>query len=649
MNGKAKQFFENSSPYLIPLFLLAAGFLAYSNTFSAPFILDDKLSIVENLHVRSLASFFGKTFSQIPARHFLYFTFALNYALSGLNVWSYHFFNLAIHLLAALTLFAIVKHTLLLSIFNDREKLKAVRLAFWVSITWLLHPLQTASVTYVSQRAESLMGLMYFLTFYFAIRCFKSDAPLKWMILSVVSCFLGMETKQTIVTAPFVLFLYDRIFISKSFRELFQKRKFFYLGLLASVCRIPTELYRRPGPGTSAGFFLSKITWAQYAKSEPGVILHYLKLVFWPVSLCLDYVWPIAASAKAIVFPTLVIGALILLTIWSFKWRPEIGFLGAWFFLILSPTSSFVPLADLAFEHRMYLPLAGIIAAFVFGLKFISEKFFKRLSAPIFTGVLIGITAAAGYLTFHRNQDYKSALSIWSDTLAKRPDNPRAHNNLGAILSLKGNYEEAGKHFSEAVRLDPDYGDAYINLGYIFAQAGKLDDAALMYLKAVQTNPQIREANYNLGNAFMRQGKFEDATHYYKEELRINPYHFHSHNNLANLLLHDGNRTRTEEAILHYQTAIEINPEYLPARNNLGIALARLGKLDEAVAQYSAALKINPNAPDLLNSLGSALAEQGKLDEATRRFTEALRLRPNFPEAKQNLALIKVRQSGTQN
>lgn len=630
-------------PYFPQLLLMAAGFLVYLNSFGAPFIFDDIHMIVKNPDIKSWAAI-SDMFDR--ARFVYYGTFALNYALGGLHVFGYHLVNVIIHILSALILYGIVKQTLTLPIFEDRFQHESRELSFAISLLWLIHPLQTASVTYISQRAESLMGLFYLFVLYCSTRGFQSKRPLGWYAASILSAILGMATKQAIVSVPAVVFLYDCVFISKSFHQVLKRRFFFYTMLTLAVSVTPVGFFGSYGTSGSAGFSYKAMTWAEYAMTQPAVILHYIKLVFWPSPLCLDYVWPIVTNFREVIVPGSILLLLIGSVLWLLLYHPRAGFLGASFFIMLGPTSSIVPIADAAFEHRMYLPLASIVAGAVLGI----DELFHRLSQRsaqgkfdegtillIRKGFFLFVVLALSCLTLFRNYDYRSDLSIWEDTVKKRPENPRAHNNLGYALFARGDFDGARQHFEEAVKLFP-MADAYLNLGFLSAQTGDAEKAVAFYGQALKINPQMHDANFNLGNLFLREGGKDEAKRYYEKELKINPNHFNSHNNLGNLLLADG---QIEEAVDHYNKAIRLSPDYLPARNNLGIALTRLGRKEEAIREYREALERFPNSPDLHNSLGAALLEQGRTAEAVEHFRSAVKLRPDFADAASNLRSVE--------
>jgi hypothetical protein len=236
--------------------IIVAVAAAYSNSFSGPFIFDDLSSIQDNEAIRSLRSAEvlippGK--ANVARRLLTNLSFAVNYAIGKLDVRSYHVVNLLIHLLAALALFGIVRRTLLLPALRDRFGRASTGLATAVALIWALHPLQTESVTYIVQRAESLMGLCYLLTLYAVIRGATSERPRPWYAAAVVVCALGMGAKEVMATAPIVVLLYDHAFLSGSFRETFHRRGALYLGLAATWAVLAAILLLYKGPA-GAGF-----------------------------------------------------------------------------------------------------------------------------------------------------------------------------------------------------------------------------------------------------------------------------------------------------------------------------------------------------------------------------------------------------------
>ena len=390
------------------LLVLVAGVLVYCNSFDGSFVFDDGPDIVDKEEIRRLWPIWGHLAR--GSRPLVDLSLAINYHIGQLDVWGYHAFNLVVHLLAGLTLFGVVRRTLLLEGLRSSFGRSAHWLALAVSLIWVVHPLQTESVTYVIQRAESMMGLFYLLTLYGVIRGSRSQWAWWWYAGAGVACALGMSSKPVMITAPFVVLLYDRIFLSRSFAAVLRRRWGLYAVLVASwlvLARsgiIQGVLNPDPRPPT-VGLGYQGFSPMEYAFTQPGVILHYLRLSFWPHPLCLDYRWPVETAPLAIAAPALVILALLALTVWALWRRPRLAFLGAWFFLVLAPTSSIIPIQDVAFEHRMYLPLAGVVVLVVIAgdraLGFIlNDSVGASRRRKVVPGglVLLGLMVAVGFV-----------------------------------------------------------------------------------------------------------------------------------------------------------------------------------------------------------------------------------------------------------
>ena len=566
--------------WLPPLLLIGAALSAYWNSFAGVFILDDKVRILRAAHIRQLfplAAVMANT-----SRPFVELSLAINYALGGVNPWGYHAFNLAVHVLAGLVLFGIVHRMLESARLRPRYAGAAGWLAAVIAIVWTVHPLQTESVTYTIQRAESLMGLCYLLTLYCMLRGAASAHRGRWYLAAVIACWLGMGCKEVMVTAPLLTLLYDRMFLSASFAEALRRRWALYAGLAASWCLLAFLL--ATSRVEEQAVMVAGLTPWGYALTQFGVIVHYLRLSAWPAPLVLDYAWPLTESVAAALPRAAVVLALLAATLMALLRRFWAGFWGAWFFAVLAPTSSVYPIADIAFEHRMYLPLAAVVVLAVIGAYDALEIAFRRIAAPglLRRCVQFGLAGAAivalSTTTARRNEDYRSEYALWSDNVAKRPDNPRAQYTLGNVLDRMGKPTEAISHFSEAVRLKPDYVDPHVNFGAILLAQGKLDEAIAQFTEAVRLKPNSSEAHNNLGAAYFSQGKVKEAVAHLTETVRLNP----------------------SAAGPHY---------------NLGVALATQGRFEEAIVQYNAALGIEPNHPEARNYLKAA---QANLDHAKK-------------------------------
>jgi tetratricopeptide (TPR) repeat protein len=620
---------------LVSLGLVAVGLAAYANSFRDVFLLDDFRRIVENPQIRRLWP--PWLVMAGTSRPVVELTLALNYALGGLDVRGYHAVNLAVHLLAGLTLYGVVRRMLLSPRLGPRYGQAAPWLAMAVALLWLVHPLQTESVTYIIQRAESLMGLFLLLTLYCVLRGAESSYPRVWYSGAVVACALGMGTKEVMAVAPILVLLYDRVFLSGSLKEIFRRRWGLYTGLGATWLILGAALATsRPEdtqgvvPGTRWG----------YALTQFGVILHYLRLSIWPHPLVLDYSWPLADSILAALPAAAIVLALLAATAWALSRGAWVGFWGAWFFLILAPTSSIVPLADVVFEHRMYLPLVAVVVLVTIGAHRVIGRLLDRARVPLTfrrgleTGLLVVAVAILGGVTVRRNEDYRSALAMWMDSVAKRPDNPRAHNNLGIELMRQGRADEALAHFSEAVRLKPDVARAQNNLGGALLQRGQVTEAVAHFSEALRLYPDFVDAHLNLSMALVRAGRTGEAVAHLREAHHLRPGSPGIMNDLGQALAQQG---RIQESIEWYAAALRVKPDDADAQKNLGIALLGQGDREGAIAHFSEALRLEPNDANTHNTLGVLLHQQGRVPEAVAHFEEAVRLRPDFAEAQSNL------------
>jgi hypothetical protein len=290
-------------------------------------------------------------------------SFALNYAIGGLNPFGYHLTNVIIHCMNTSILAAWLYRTLVNSDWCKRWPLSAGSCSLAITALWALHPMQTETVSYITQRTELLMAMFLLATLYASRRAWDSPtriARIAWQIASVVCCACGMASKEVMVVAPVVVWLYDVTMLDQPIAKLAKSRWPFYAGLAATWGILALLLSTNPR-GLSVGFGLS-ITPLDYLTTQFWGITHYLQLAFWPDKLCGDY-GPLKVTEFSAWFPPLLLllGLFGLTTLGWFRARP-FAFVGCWFFLILAPTSSFVPIVtEPIAERRMYLPLLSMI------------------------------------------------------------------------------------------------------------------------------------------------------------------------------------------------------------------------------------------------------------------------------------------------
>jgi tetratricopeptide (TPR) repeat protein len=641
---------------------------AYANSFSGPFVFDDNPAIPQNSTIRHFWSAWSPPARlTVEGRPIINLSLALNYALGGLNVPGYHALNLCIHILAGLGLFGIIRRSFLLPVLREEFGAVALPMAFTAALIWTVHPLQTESVTYIIQRAESLMSLFYLLTLYCFIRGVESGsrqlglqgqeprstpAPNSqlsalsfrrpvlrgldeggWFAASILCCLIGMGCKENMVSAPLVVFLYDRTFVTGSFREAWRQRRWFYgclagtwlgLGLL--------EVAMGGKRGEVAGFGTSIPWWTFVSTTQFQAVAHYLWLAVWPHPLVFEYGtnWnhPGPVLPYAVVVTALIAGTFIA---W---WRwPALGFLGVFFFAILAPTSLVPGETQVMVEHRMYLPLAAVVIAIVTGA-------FAR-AGPRIIVLFMALSIALGFLTWRRNQDYRTAESIWADTVAKRPMNSVARHELARTYYIAGRLAEAIGQYQEALRISPADIDARDALEGALFKSGRVAECLQQCEADVRLWPDHADIHNNLGNALVAAGRRPEALEQYKEAVRLKPDHPEAQYNLGKLLALSGD---VPAGLGHFAEAVRLQPDYVEARYNLAYALTLLNRKPEAIAQYETAIKLQTDYADARYNLGVLLAQQGRFDEAREQFEEILRLKPDYGAARAGLARLQTLQ-----
>jgi protein O-mannosyl-transferase len=649
----------------VVLVLVAFGVIAYANTLRVPFLLDDSGSIIENPSIRRLWALNSvlapPSDAGVGGRPLANLSLAVNYAAGGLDVRGYHAVNLALHLAAGLALYGLIRRTAQLRVIPGAARLADDGgIAAGAALLWLVHPLQTEAVTYLSQRTEVLVGLSYFLTLY-ALARGAAGAGGRWYGLAVLACAAGMASKEVMVTAPVVAFLYDRVFIAGSFRAVWQRRRRLYVGLAATwvILLLSLRHVHERGVGYAA------VSATTYALTEISAVAHYLRLAFWPAPLVFDYGTATVQSVGEVWIPAMFLLAWLAGIGVALRRSPALGFLLAAGLLVLAPTSTIIPVAGQPVaEHRMYLPLAPLAVLVAAGL----QRRLGRFGLPALLVIALALTSA----TILRNQVYGSAVTLWQDTLAKRPGNSRAHAALGAVLLEQGQGPAAILALRRAIELDPRSADAHQNLAMALLDANQPGPAVDEFTRSLQLRPGVASTHYNFGNALLALGRPAEAAAQqqqalvlraafpearcalanallalgqsdaaiaaYAEALKLAPGLVPAHFGLANALAQGG---RAAESIPHYEATLRAVPTSLEAHYNLGNVLFAAQRYAEAATHFAAAVGLQPNFPDAHYNLGNALALTGQREKAIEQYEAALRLRPDFPGARANLETLR--------
>lgn len=497
--------------------LVCTTCVVYWNSFAGQFVFDDILQITDNPNVRQL---WPLADWQRPLG---YFTFQLNYAFGGLQPWGYHLLNLLIHLANGLLLFDLSRRCIERVASDKQLRSRAKYVAFAIALVWLVHPLTTTAVTYTVQRLESLMALCFLGCLYALLRSVDSLQPRWWQLAAIAAMMLGVLTKEVMITCLPVAMFFDRAFVARSWRGVWDRRAFYCLLTLPLAWTFIT-MRMTNAEEYAAGFGFRGITPWEYLRSQPQVLLHYLRLSFWPDQLLLDYGWPVANDPLSIYLPGLVIVTLVGLSLFAlWKW-PPVGCLALSAFLVLGPSSSIMPIADLCFEHRMYLPLMGVIVLAVLAVDRLIASQVKRQQQVAFAGCcLLLVTAGLGYRTMLRNADYADPISLWEKNVAARPAHARPHLLLAMLYDRAGRMADAGAQYQAAVAAKPNYLKGLLNLGGWHFRQGEFSQAADCFGRAIEVEPENPAGYVQQARALLELGDSFQALPLLERGLKLEP------------------------------------------------------------------------------------------------------------------------------
>jgi hypothetical protein len=513
----------------------------YGGATHAPFIFDDEFTIVNNPSIVKLWPLLGDSAGPGPlnpppatattGRPLVNLSLALNYYFGGLDPTGYHLFNMAVHMLSAMLLWAILRRTLQLEYFAGRFQRAAEPLALLVALVWAVHPLQTESVEYVTQRTEGMMGFFYLATLYGGLRYWAAPTAgrSKWLILSTLACLSGMACKEVMASAPLMVLLFERTFIAGSFRRALRESWPLYVGL-ASGWALRLALSYSGTHTATAGFHLGVPAYAWWF-TQAKVLVMYLELAFWPWPLVIHYDMPYLDTFGDAAPWLAAVGLLVIGTLVLFWRRAAVGILGAWLFAILSPTLLVPLITEVAAERRMYLPLAAIVVLVIVGGYQLAQWATGSVApaaggepaVAIIAVAAVAVAVALGWVSALRLEAYRDALTLWRDAATHQPDNYVVQTNLGVESNNASRPQEAIEHFEQALRLKPDYADGHKNLWQSLASAGRTQEAIEHFQRALQLAPDSVAAHAGLGIALTGAGRLPEAIEHYEQALRLDP------------------------------------------------------------------------------------------------------------------------------
>jgi len=455
-----------------------------------------------------------------------------------------------------------------------------------------------------------------------------------------------MGTKEAMITAPVLVLWYDRALVAVSWRELFARRSLYYAALACTWGILAALMIANFSVSKGHGVLVvENVRPLDYLLTQSGVILHYLRLALWPAGQSLDYAWLPADGVRQIVPAALSILALLALTAWAIWRYPAWGFVGACFFVVLAPTSSIAPTADVAVEHRMYLPLAAVVLVVVIGgFEILRRLAVRRWKIGCALALLVA-AATLGAATFERNRLYGDEVALWNDVVEKSPANARAWIQLGNALSNAGQNREAVQRYDQALALlrgfapiPVYYADAYLGRGNAHSRNNDIQAAIDDYTRAIEYQPELAEAFYNRAVSLVALAKWHEAIQDYDRAIEINPRYVHAYANRAGVNQALGH---WEQALGDCNRAIELAGEnallyanrarLLAAAPQAGVRNGRQALADATRACELSGWRFAP----ALDALAAAQAECGNFQQAVRRQQEAIELAEGDPQFQQ--------------
>jgi tetratricopeptide (TPR) repeat protein len=553
-------------------FLLSLSVGLYTWTKDFPMFFDDYTYLIDNPVFKAPDKFsylsHFEEFATRPARlgsdpdyavNFIlrpvaYASFALNHAFDGFNPRWYRLFNILIHALNSVLIYALL-HTLLRRSASTLSRGSLVFIPATAALLFATHPLGIESVTYIIQRFTSLAAFFSLLCLWlwFVSFSFKSRAALYALRTgAVVALLLAMQTKECSVAVPFMAVLIDWLVMLTA---TVQNGGSFDMSASLNIVN------SRDAPLNHWHYIVTQFT----------VLVHYLRLMVWPFGLNLDPEWPKYESLwqGPVLMSLGVLLGLVAASGWLFRrFRHDVrlafGFVFTlWYFITIAASSGLVPLPDMVAEHRSYLPSIGIfvlVSCLLDCLRGLlpAQAAWQRTLAP--AALVLVITTLLSWRTTDRNTVWSTSETLWKDTVAKSPGKFRTWGNLGAAYSNNGKDDKAVECYRNALKIEPRFQNGILNLSNSLLRLNRPKESLNTTLELIKldntaaTKPPVA---FTLGLGLAGVGRYDDAVGVFREILKAMPGDPQAHKALGMVYFQTGLPHR---ALDHYQRAAQNQP-----------------------------------------------------------------------------------------
>ncbi|MCX7833162.1 MAG: tetratricopeptide repeat protein [Ignavibacteria bacterium] len=645
--------FFNKYESIIYLFIIILwGSLIYSNSLYGEFVFDDESVVQNNQSIRTLSNipkfFTGEEgFHKVIGRYYrpiVSTSYAIDYWIWGLKPAGFKTTNILIHILNCTLLYF-----LLINIFKDVEKKRFF--SFIATLFFTVHTIHTEAVTWISGRTDSLVTVFFFASLLLYVKYTYNFRNI-YLFSSLVLYFLGLITKEMIITLPVVIFLYDAILIRKGKNFLKQNIKvYLYFVLVTFIFLIIRYVIFLNVPEREKYLYFYGMDWSIVLGTMVKTIPVYLKLLFIPINLLYHYNGVIADAKSLFELPviisiTIIVG-FVVFSIFVFKKHNVITFCILFFFVSLLPVMNIVPTMNLMAERFLYMPsfVLSLLVMYLL-IKTYHWKYFKGIVVIIFITILL-----LSYLTYKRNFDWWNNNSLYAT--GEGIDGTVLLVNSGNIYANKQNFEEAEKRYKKALEIRDNNVLAHHNLGLIYLIRRDLDSAEYRFKKGISIDSLAPDGYFQLSNLYIYQGRKAEAIKMLEKLQSIYPDYMGSKQLLEDLksgkeppvilpgmsneivnkldeqaykLFQEG---KYEESIKILQELIEINPAGRTGSYcNIGLNYFKMRKYDKALENYFKALEYDKKNITALSGLGDTYLAKGDIKNAKKYFTMILDLEP---------------------
>jgi len=626
------EFFQSYGAFFAIPAIILLGIVIYSNSFRCAFQFDDFNNIVDNVKIRNLSDI-RSWWNFYPTRPLGILSFVINYHFNQYDLPYYHLVNLVIHLINSILVWSLVRLIFVTPVMKGHKLLQyRGPVALFTALLFVSHPLATQSVTYIVQRMASQAAMFYLLSLYcFAKGRLASKKGLTVVLLysaTFISGLLALLTKENAFTLPFAILLFEICFFQEKFPRINFRDYRVIIGIVlfaVFACIIPMKVsvnVFNPIPPSLGHTYT--VTPLNYLLTQFRVIFTYIRLLLFPVNQMVDYDYPLSAGLFELktFFSLLFLLAVLAGGAILYKRNRILSFGIFWFFLALSVESSVIPISDVIFEHRTYLPSFGF---FLFMSSAIYLLFLPKKIA-FATIILLLLILVYSFLAHERNKVWRTEMSLWTDNVKKAPDKSRPYVNLGKAKSRDGDIAGGLKAYDKAILCNPGYPDAWFNRGVSKAILKNYNAALGDYNKAISLDPKYEQAYVNRGTVKATLKDYRGALDDYLQALRIAPG---NPTTLINCALTYSNLNDFQSAAGYCTRAISAMPDFTDAYLKRASIYVSMKKTDSALKDLGKAISLEPGNRQTYLQRGLLYYNAGNFPDAGIDFSKVIELKPS--------------------